>query len=145
MTIIANGKIIGGKLVLNDAPAFQALTKQLPEGASVRLELSECESYGQTLMQYYKYVVKPYLLLVFVSQLKVPSEVSADIDVDAFMRENFAEAHRKYIPCADGYTSIIINQQITPDNIESLLTKLNTWLKDLGLKLPKRNPDTYQR
>ena len=145
MTIVANGKIIAGKLVLNDTPAFQALTKQLPEGASVTLELSEGESYGQTLMQYYKYVVKPYLLLVFVSQLKVPSDVSADVDVDAFIRENFAEAHRKYIPCADGYTSITITEPISPENIESLLTKLNAWLKELGLKLPKRNPDTYQK
>ena len=71
MTIVANGKIIAGKLVLNDTPAFQALTKQLPEGASVTLELSEGESYGQTLMQYYKYVVKPYLLLVFCKSAKI--------------------------------------------------------------------------
>jgi hypothetical protein len=145
MTIVVNGRIENGRLILNDPAAFQALTKQLPEGASVTLELSEGESYGQTLMQYYKYVVKPYLLLVFVSQLKVPSEVLAEIDIDAFMRIEFGENERKYIPKATGYESITIPIPISPENIESLLTKLNAWLKELGLKLPKRNPDTYQR
>ena len=145
MTIVANGKISVGKLILNDPAAFQALTKQLPEGASVTLELSEGESYGQTLMQYYRHVVKPYLLLVFVSQLKVPSEVSADVDVDTFMRLTFAAKHKKYIPADSGYLDILVYDEISPENIESLLTKLNAWLKDLGLKLPKRNPDTYQR
>jgi hypothetical protein len=145
MTIVANGKIIAGKLVLNDPAAFQALTKQLPEGASVTLELSEGESYGQTLMQYYKYVVKPYLLLVFASQMKMPSEVLADVDIDTFMQINFADYHRKYIPNENGYTGMSVYQQVSPENIESLLTKLNAWLKELGLKLPKRNPDTYQR
>jgi len=145
MTIVANGKIIAGKLVLNDPAAFQALTKQLPECASVTLELSEGESYGQTLMQYYKYVVKPYLLLVFVSQLKVPSDVSPDVDVDTFVRLTFAAKHKKYIPDGDGYRDVLVYDEISPENIESLLIKLNDWLKGAGLKLPKRNPDTYQR
>jgi hypothetical protein len=145
MTIVANGKIIAGKLVLNDTPAFQSLIKQLPEGARVTLELSEGESCGQTLMQYYRHVVKPYLLLVFVSQLKVPSEVSADVDVDTFVCLNFAKTTAKYIPCSDGYKAVNVTEPISPENIESLLTKLNAWLKELGLNLPKRNPDTYQR
>lgn len=146
MTIIANGKIIAGKLVLNDAPAFQALVKQMPEGATASLALSEGESYPQSLMDYYEYVVKPYLLLVFISHLKVPSEVSSAVDVDAFMRIKFAEAHTKYLPCTDGYTAITVNEPISEENIESLLLKLNAWLKALPepLSLPKRNKDTYQ-
>lgn len=147
MTIIANGKIIAGKLVLNDTPAFQALVKQMPEGEAVTLELSEGSSYGQTMMQYYQHVVKPYLLLVFISHLKVPSEVSAEVDVDAFVRMNFAKTTAKYVPCDDGYKAINVNEPISSENIESLLLKLNAWLKALPepLHLPKRNPDTYQK
>jgi hypothetical protein len=145
MTIVANGKIIAGKLVLNDASAFQSLTKQLPEGASVTLELSEGESYGQTLMQYYEYVVKPYLLLVFVSKFYTLSESATGIDIDTFMRINFAEKKKVAVLIEGNYENVVIHEPISPENIESLLTKLNAWLKELGLKLPKRNPDTYQR
>ena len=145
MTIIANGKIIAGKLVLNDTPAFQALIKQMPEGEAVTLELSEGSSYGQTMMQYYQHVVKPFLLLVFVSKFSLPSEVVADIDVDTFLRMNFAKKTAKYIPCDNGYESINVYESISSDNIERLLLKINDWLGGSGLKLPKRNPDTYQK
>ena len=146
MTIIANGKIIAGKLVLNDTPAFQALVKQMPEGEAVTLELSEGSSYGQTMMQYYQHVVKPFLLLVFVSKFSLPNEIAADIDIDAFMRTEFSDYDRKYLPKVDGYSTITIHKPISSENIESLLTKLNAWLKALPepLSLPKRNKDTYQ-
>jgi hypothetical protein len=147
MTIIANGKIIAGKLVLNDTPAFQALVRQMPEGEAVTLELSEGSSYGQTMMQYYQHVVKPFLLLVFVSKFSLPSEVAANIDIDAFMRTEFGSYERKYIPTSEGYTSLSLPIPISSENIESLLLKLNAWLKALPepLHLPKRNPDTYQK
>ena len=146
MTIIANGKIIAGKLVLNDTPAFQALVKQMPEGEAVTLELSEGSSYGQTMMQYYQHVVKPFLLLVFVSKFSLPNEIAADIDIDAFMRTEFSDYDRKYLPKVDGYSTITIHKPISSENIESLLTKLNTWLKALPepLSLPKRNKDAYR-
>ena len=146
MTIIANGKIIAGKLVLNDTPAFQALVKQMPEGEAVTLELSEGSSYGQTMMQYYQHVVKPFLLLVFVSKFSLPNEIAADIDIDAFMRTEFSDYDRKYLPKVDGYSTITIHKPISSENIESLLTKLNAWLKALPepLSLPKRNKDAYR-
>lgn len=148
MTIIANGKIIAGKLVLNDTPAFQALVRQMPEGEAVTLELSEGSSYGQTMMQYYQHVVKPFLLLVFVSKLGAPiGSTVNDIDIDSFVCNNFAKQHKKYEPYEAGYCAITVSEPISSENIESLLLKLNAWLKALPepLHLPKRNPDTYQK
>jgi len=147
MTIIANGKIIAGKLVLNDTPAFQALVRQMPEGEAVTLELSEVSSYGQTMMQYYQHVVKPYLLLIFVSKFYTLGETATGIDIDTFMRINFAEKKKVSVFIEGNYENVVIHEPISSENIESLLLKLNAWLKALPepLHLPKRNPDTYQK
>jgi len=147
MTIIANGKIIAGKLVLNDTPAFQALVRQMPEGEAVTLELSEVSSYGQTMMQYYQHVVKPYLLLIFVSKFYTLGESATGIDIDTFMRINFAEKKKVSVFIEGNYENVVIHEPISSENIESLLLKLNAWLKALPepLHLPKRNPDTYQK
>ena len=147
MTIIANGKIIAGKLVLNDTPAFQALVRQMPEGEAVTLELSEVSSYGQTMMQYYQHVVKPYLLLIFVSKFYTLGESATGIDIDTFMRINFAEKKKVGVFIEGNYENVVIHEPISSENIESLLLKLNAWLKALPepLHLPKRNPDTYQK
>ena len=147
MTIIANGKIIAGKLVLNDTPAFQALVRQMPEGEAVTLELSEVSSYGQTMMQYYQHVVKPYLLLIFVSKFYTLGGSATGIDIDTFMRINFAEKKKVSVFIEGNYENVVIHEPISSENIESLLLKLNAWLKALPepLHLPKRNPDTYQK
>lgn len=148
MKLIAKGKINDGKLEFTDSSAVTSLIKSL-QNSDVMVTIQPIEptqTTKQTLMEYYEYTVKPFLLLHFIAQIGNTKVFTSEIDVDAFVRMNFAPTETKVVPIDGGsrYTELTMSIALSDATIHETLINLVAWLKARNLSLPKINHNAFK-
>lgn len=148
MKLIAKGKINDGKLEFADSSAVTSLIKSL-QNSDVMVTIQPIEptqTTKQTLMEYYEYTVKPFLLLYFVAEYGRPTAGVTNIDIDSFVCINFAPRQFSSVPTLDGseYKNVEMPIALSDATIHETLTNLVAWLKARNLSLPKINHNAFK-